>query len=182
MIEDRRLCAVIGAGLLVCLPGCASIVSGRHADVSFYSNVPGAQVTIHDKRGKQVAVTQTPSTIALKRKDRIIFPAKYTATITAPGYEAAQVPINSKVNPWVFGNVLFLQGGLVGLAVDNATGAAWMPKESTIYQELAPYSGPQFSQTEPAPQSPSVATEPAPADAPLHIASPAVVAPATAVY
>jgi hypothetical protein len=124
------------------MSGCASVMSGRHADVTFYSNVPNAHVAIRDKRGKQVAATEAGSTIALKRKDKWVFPAKYTATIDAPGFQPAEVPIDAKVNPWVFGNIAFLQLGLVGLAVDNVTGAAWMPNESTIYQELLPMNGP----------------------------------------
>jgi hypothetical protein len=128
----------IGLGFLVLSCGCASVISGRHADVAFYSSTPNASVVIHDKHGNEVANTMTPATVALKRKDRIIFPAKYTATFSAPGYQSVAVPIGAKVNPWVFGNVAFLQIGLVGLAVDNATGAAWAPKQSTYYQELTP--------------------------------------------
>jgi hypothetical protein len=132
------------ASLAVCiaaqvsLVGCASIVSGRHADVTFYSNVPDAHVTVRNKYGEEVASALAPSTIALKRKSGLIMPAKYTATFEAPGYEPAEVPIRSRVNPWVFGNVAFLHGGLIGLVVDNATGAAWAPKQSTIYRELTP--------------------------------------------
>jgi hypothetical protein len=122
----------------VSLVGCASIVSGRHADVTFYSNVPDAHVTVRNKYGDEVASALAPSTIALKRKSGLIMPAKYTATFEAPGYEPAEVPIRSKVNPWVLGNVAFLHGGLIGLVVDNATGAAWAPKQSTIYRELTP--------------------------------------------
>jgi hypothetical protein len=142
MSAKRCLQSVVGAALLLSMPGCATVMSGKHADVTFYSNVPNAHVAVRDKRGQQVVVTETGSTIGLKRKDRWIFPAKYTATIEAPGYQAVEVPIESTVNPWVFGNVAFLYGGFVGLAVDNATGAAWMPKESSIYQELSPLGGP----------------------------------------
>jgi hypothetical protein len=132
-------------------------MSGRHADVTFYSNVPNAHVAIRDKHGKQVAATEAGSTIALKRKDKWVFPAKYTATIEAPGYMPAEVPIDAKINPWVLGNVAFLQLGLVGLAVDNVTGAAWMPNEATYYQELMPISGPAlYSNTTPNVQQPLV--------------------------
>jgi hypothetical protein len=137
LTQRTALRALIVAAMFV-LTGCASIMSGRHADVTFYSSTPGTVVTIRDKHGKEVASALAPSTIALKRKSGIIFPAKYTATFGAPGYEPAEVPIGSRVNPWVLGNVGFLHGGLIGLAVDNVTGAAWTPKESTIYRELTP--------------------------------------------
>jgi hypothetical protein len=121
---------------VVLLTGCASIVSGRHAEVSIYTNAPNAHVVVRDKRGQEVASVHTPGRVALKRKDRFIFPARYTATIAAPGFETAQVPIRSTVNPWVLGNIVF--GGIPGLVIDNATGAAWRPRNAEIYQELMP--------------------------------------------
>ncbi len=119
-----------------CSFGCASIISGRHAEVAINTTPPGAHVVIHDKRGKEVANVNTPAKVALKRSDRIIFPARYTATIEAPGYQTAQVPMNSTVNPWILGNIVV--GGIPGLIIDDATGAAWRPKHDEIYQQLAP--------------------------------------------
>jgi hypothetical protein len=124
------------AAAVVSLTGCASIVSGRHAEVSIYTNAPNAHVVVRDKRGQEVASVHTPGRVALKRKDRFIFPARYTATIAAPGFETAQVPIRSTVNPWVLGNIVF--GGIPGLVIDNATGAAWKPADSEIFAELMP--------------------------------------------
>ena len=186
MNKQQRFRLAIGAGLLLSMPGCASIMSGRHADVSFYSNVPNAHVVVRDKRGQEVANAATPSTVALKRKDRLIFPAKYTATIEAPGYQSVDVPIGSKVNPWVLGNVAFFYGGLVGLAVDNATGAAWSPKESTIYRELTPLYTAQNTPPN-MPQDPTLSTAQystaqAPQIPPLQTVSPGGVQPATAIY
>ena len=132
----RFFAVAIGVIGLVWCGGCASIVSGRHAEVTIDSNPPNAHVTVRDKRGQQVAALNTPAKVTLKRNERIILPARYTATIEAPGYETAQVPIRSTVNPWILGNVVF--GGVVGLVVDNATGAAWKPRDSEIYQELTP--------------------------------------------
>lgn len=170
MNAQRLVQTTLAAAWIISASGCATVMSGRHADVSFYSNVPNAAVVIRDKRGEQVMVAQTQSKIALKRKDRYIFPARYTATFVAPGYQPVEVPIQSKVNPWVFGNVVFLQAGLVGLAVDNATGAAWTPKEGTFYQELTPLgstNGPAFTSNNPAAaQSAPIYTASAPTYAP----------------
>jgi hypothetical protein len=135
-----KLCAilnnVVGLSLVPLLAGCASIVSGRHAEVSINSNPPQAHVVIRDKRGQQIATTNTPGKVALKRKDKFILPARYTATIQAPGYAPAQVPIRSTVNPWVLGNIVV--GGIPGLVIDNATGAAWKPRHAEIFTELTP--------------------------------------------
>ena len=124
----------IGAALA--MSGCASIISGRTATVQFNSNPSDAQVVIHDKHGKQVIATRTPASVELRRKDKFIWPARYTATIEKPGYKTATVPIDSKINPWIVGNVVV--GGVIGLAVDNATGAAWKPKVASIQQPLEP--------------------------------------------
>jgi hypothetical protein len=150
MKNRRRLHAMVGLAILFSAPGCATVMSGRHAEVGFYSNVPNATVVIRDKHGKDVAAVQAQSKVALKRNERYIFPARYTATFMAPGYQPTEVDVRSKVNPWVLGNVVI--GGLLGLAVDNATGAAWTPKQPAYYGELRPLSpaagpamGPMYS-------------------------------------
>jgi hypothetical protein len=132
----QQISAAVGVGVVIALAGCASVMSGRHADVAINSNVPHARVVVHDKRGQEVASAHTPAKLALKRKDKFIFPARYTATIEAPGYQPVEVPIRPTVNPWVLGNIVI--GGPVGLVVDNVTGAAWKPKQAKIYQELVP--------------------------------------------
>jgi hypothetical protein len=43
------------------------------------------------------------------------------------------------VNPWILGNVII--GGIPGLVVDNATGAAWKPSDSHICSQLCPTGG-----------------------------------------
>lgn len=125
-------------GLFACLliSGCASIISGRHSDIAIDSYPSNAHVVVHDNDGRQVAALNTPGVVSLKRNRRYFLPARYTATIEAPGYEPAEVPIHSTVNPWVLGNVVI--GGLPGLIVDSATGAAWQPRHSQIHSQLAP--------------------------------------------
>jgi uncharacterized protein YceK len=131
---------------LIMLSGCASIMSGRHAEVAINTNAPNARVVVRDKRGQHVASLHTPATVTLRRKDKLIFPARYTATIEAPGYQPASVPIRSTINPWILGNVVV--GGIPGLVVDNVTGAAWRPRHTEIYQELTPFDGggPMYSE------------------------------------
>jgi hypothetical protein len=145
------------------LTGCASVISGRNAEVAIDSFPSNARVVIHDNDGRQVASLNTPGVVSLKRNRRYFLPARYTATIEAPGYAPAEVPVRSTVNPWVLGNVLFGFGGVAGLAVDNATGAAWMPRHSVIHSQLAPLGGPgqgpMYSSNEPAAQHPQYVAE-----------------------
>ncbi len=135
-MNRRQLFSLVLFAFSFSLTGCASIMSGRHAEVTINSNPANAHVVVRDKRGEQVAALNTPAKVTLKRKDRLIFPARYTATIEAPRFQTAQVPIHSTVNPWLLGNIVF--GGIPGLVVDNVTGAAWKPWDSNIYHELTP--------------------------------------------
>jgi hypothetical protein len=126
--------------VLLATGGCASIVSGRRADVAIKSSPPDAHVAVRDKHGRTVATAQTPAVVSLKRGDGFFKKAQYTATIEKPGYTTAHVPIESQLNPWLFGNVLF--GGFIGLAVDPYTGAMWRPSPGEINEELAPSNRP----------------------------------------
>jgi hypothetical protein len=137
----RRAIASAAIGLAVCslCSGCASVISGRHADVAIDSYPSNAHVVVHDNDGRAVASFETPGVVSLKRNRRYFLPARYTATIEAPGYQPAQVPIRSTVNPWVLGNVII--GGVPGLIVDNATGAVWRPRQCEIHRQLTPLRG-----------------------------------------
>jgi hypothetical protein len=139
--------SVLTVAVVVSPAGCASIMSGRHAEVAINTSPPNAHVVVRDKRGQEVASVNTPGKVALRRKERFIFPARYTATISAPGYRTAQVPIRPTVNPWILGNVVL--GGIPGLVVDNVTGAAWKPRHAEIYHELTPIQLAQQSEAYP---------------------------------
>jgi hypothetical protein len=129
--------------VLASLVGCASIISGRRADIAFDTYPKDACVAIHDDRGRQVTSFNSPGIATVKRQRRFFLPAHYTATIAAPGYQTAQIPIGSTLNPWILGNIVI--GGIPGLVVDSATGAAWKPKRSEIHQQLVPLDGTEQS-------------------------------------
>ena len=137
MIGLRECTSMLLILCLVC-SGCASVVSGRHAEVEVVSNVSGAHVTIHDKQGYEVATTLTPGKVALPRQRGLLTPEGYTATIAAEGHHTERFRIKQKLNPWVIGNIGFGYVSVIGWAVDNATGAVWQPAESQYYQQLTP--------------------------------------------
>jgi hypothetical protein len=132
----RRLLLLLTACAAVLPSGCASIVSGRHANVAIDTYPTTAHVTIHDKTGREVASVNTPAVVSLDRNSKWFMPAQYTATIEASGYQTTQVPIRSTINPWIIGNVVV--GGIPGLIVDDATGACWKPQQDAIRQQLVP--------------------------------------------
>jgi hypothetical protein len=131
--------------MMICLtPGCASIVSGRHAEVTVNSSPPHAHVAVRNEQGETVATSQTPGTVSLKRSNGLFRKApRYTVFIEKPGYETARVSVNPKWNPWILGNIAL--GGVVGLAADSATGAVWRYTPEDINQPLSPISGEYLS-------------------------------------
>jgi hypothetical protein len=128
------------SSLALAASGCASLVSGRHAEVAINSYPPDAEVMVRDDQGRTVAAARTPAVVSVKRGRGFLKKAEYTATIEKPGYSTAHVPIDSTLNPWVFGNVIV--GGIPGLLVDPYTGAMWRPKTTSINEELQPSSRP----------------------------------------
>ena len=139
------LCVIVFVGFS---SGCATVVSGRHADVAISSNPPEAFVAVQDSEGNTVARGVTPTKFSLKR-GRGVFkkPPKYVATIQKPGYESERVAINPKVNPWILGNVAL--GGVIGLAADSATGAVWRYTPDEINRELQPSNLAQATMNDP---------------------------------
>ena len=118
------------ATVCILISGCASIVDGGAKTVRINSDPSGAKVSIVDKKGKAVATQTTPASISLKRNSGFFSGEKYKLVFEAPGYYPSETYIQSTVNGWYFGNIIF--GGVLGLLiVDPATGAMWTlsPKE-----------------------------------------------------
>lgn len=136
MLTSQRFVSILATLASLCLSGCASIVSGRYADVHLDSHPSNAHVLVCDDSGHEVASVNTPAVVSLRRNRRFFLPARYTATFTAPGYKTTKVPLRSTINPWVTGNLVL--GGPIGLVVDNATGAAWKPRHDQVSKHLTP--------------------------------------------
>jgi hypothetical protein len=102
-------------GLLL-LPGCATIFEGTSQSVGISTDPPGADCTI-DRAGSRVGqVNPTPGSIHIdKSKNDLSVSCKHT------GYQTATVAQSPKFQGTTFGNILF--GGLIGVAVDAASGA-----------------------------------------------------------
>jgi hypothetical protein len=101
---------------------CSSIVSKSEYAVSLNSTPSGAIFVLSGKDGKDVHSGITPSTVVLKAHSGFFSGETYTLTLNKDGHTTKVYTIDSTVDGWYFGNILF--GGVIGmLIVDPATGA-----------------------------------------------------------
>ncbi|MBR2286064.1 MAG: hypothetical protein IJ866_01235 [Alphaproteobacteria bacterium] len=100
---------------LISLCSCATIVDGGPDTINFMtSDGSNVKAQITTKAGTQTMMLPTMMSVPKSCKDiqvQVVEDKK-----TRMSYAVA----DSQVNGWVFGNIIF--GGLIGLAVDAATG------------------------------------------------------------
>lgn len=114
---------------------CATIFGKSSYPVSIDTSPSGANVSITDKKGKEVYKGQSPATVILKSGAGYFSKAEYQVKVAAPGFAEQIIPINYKLNGWYFGNLLI--GGLLGLLIiDPVTGAMWKLDTPPIYVKL----------------------------------------------
>lgn len=103
---------LLAAAVLVA--GCASITRGHQNQVQITSNPPGAQA-----RTSMGHTCVTPCNLQFGRKD------EFSVVFSLAGYETREVPVHTQLAnagaAGFAGNVLV--GGVVGMAVDAASGA-----------------------------------------------------------
>lgn len=118
------LCAALG--------GCASATRGITENISISSTPAGAQATVSGLDVPTACVT--PCAIVAKRN------ADITVSVAKPGFQPQVVPLTKEVAgagaAGFAGNVLV--GGLVGMGVDAATGAALDHKPNPVIVTLRP--------------------------------------------
>lgn len=95
------------------LSSCCAVINGRSQEVHFAASPAGAKLTVDGQDRGSV-----PQTVLLKRG------SDHTIRIEAPGYAPYEAKLEGSTSGWVFGNILI--GGLIGLAVDYATGAVYV--------------------------------------------------------
>lgn len=105
------------------LSGCASMKSGTTQQVKISSNPAGATVYTAMKTESngqytvtnKVAVGVTPLTVTLSRKHGAVM-------IEKEGYVPVDVALTTKMNPWVWGDILLTSP--LSTSIDTSTGAA----------------------------------------------------------
>jgi hypothetical protein len=122
-LMKQLLTVILTAIALISATGCGTIMHGTEQDIAISSNPTGGSVTIDGKpRGK------TPATVALSRSD------KHIVKIELEGYMPYEMALTSSVSGWVWGNIVF--GGLIGLAVDAASGGMYELNPEQVRGEM----------------------------------------------
>ncbi len=121
---------VYAAGMALMLGACGSITRGTTEPVAFISDPPGANMTTN----KGYACPATPCTLEVGRAD------EFDATFTKPGYAPQVIPVRTQIvgngAAGFAGNILV--GGVIGMGVDAATGAAMDHVPNPVNAVLVP--------------------------------------------
>jgi hypothetical protein len=104
----------VAVALAAGLSACASIVSENQSVTYIETDPEKARCELHGQDFKRVI--ETPNSIGLPAEA-----APITVACKAPGYRTTTGTLDTKLDGWIFGNILF--GGLVGIVIDAARGA-----------------------------------------------------------
>jgi hypothetical protein len=111
------------------LAACATVTRGTTSQIQILSNPPEA--TARTSLGYSCL---TPCTVQMSRKD------EFTVVVSKPGYHSAEVFVRTQVAgsgaAGFAGNVIL--GGVVGMGVDAATGAALEHFPNPVLATLSP--------------------------------------------
>ena len=121
----RVLCALLAVPLALGTSSCCTIVSGTSQPVTIRSEPSGAEVTIDG-----AAAGTTPLTVRLRRRDQ------HLIEVAKEGAGKAVVTTTTRMNGWLWGNLLF--GGILGIIIDSADGAARRIVPDTLDLQLKP--------------------------------------------
>ncbi len=121
------LVGLASAGMLF---GCATIVEGTNQTVTVTTAPSGAMCELKQDGQTVAVVNPTPGSVMVeKSKDNI------SVTCNKDGYQGGGASLASEFQGMTFGNILF--GGIIGLAVDAASGAMHEYKPS-VHVTLIP--------------------------------------------
>ena len=111
-------------GVILLIPGCASIFGSTHGNISIRSEPSPAGIIIRDNYGNEVFTGTTPIEVSLPKKVGFFRGADYIVMVSKPGCEPRSITVIRSISGWYWGNIIL--GGLIGmLIIDPATGAMW---------------------------------------------------------
>jgi len=127
---------LLAAAIVMPCLGCASVTRGTTENISIATTPAGATADISGLEAPTACVT--PCVVQAKRN------ADITVTINKEGYEPQIIPLTKEIEgagaAGFAGNLL--AGGLIGMGVDAATGAAQDHKPNPVIVTLRPVTPP----------------------------------------
>lgn len=106
---------------------CATIVSDSDSTTYIETDPENARCELHGQDFKRVV--NTPNSINLPADA-----APITVACRAEGYKTTTQALDTEIDGWIFGNILF--GGIIGIVIDAATGSGEQyPAHITIILE-----------------------------------------------
>jgi hypothetical protein len=123
--------------------GCATLVQGPKQIIDFSSQPSGAVVSVDGK-----SYGTTPVSLILDRKCHTKDGPKeknyYDVKIELDGYQPYTMRLDRKVSGWVYGNIIFSYGyviGIAGVLIDASTGSMYKltPNQVNATLEKAPF-------------------------------------------
>lgn len=109
---------------VLCLSGCASIVSGTKTTVTITTNAPNATVKVRRTLDKSVVSSgKVPFTTKLRTTRNVMTPERYYVEVFDEKKKKRSITIETDFNPWFLGNFIF--GWLPGFAIDIITGSCY---------------------------------------------------------
>lgn len=145
--------SIVILALALLVSGCASMIAEPKQELSFQTNPEGVAVTIFhnppppdrqsDSRADGWTPPQKPN-IAPAPKLLGTTPLKITLDravgqsiiFSKDGYKPLTMELSTRLHPAFWGNIIF--GGLIGSAIDSATGAAWEYVPNQYFVTLIP--------------------------------------------
>lgn len=117
------------------LGACGTVTRGMNNDVTFNSDPPGAEM----RTSTGLTCPATPCTLPISRRQ------EFVATFSLEGHKDQQVHVRTDVSgggaAGFAGNVLI--GGVIGMGVDVATGAALDHSPNPVFARMEPVARPR---------------------------------------
>jgi hypothetical protein len=159
-VPRQFILACAGLTLLGAAGGCASITNGTSQSINVNSDPGEADCTL-TRDGRELATVKTPAPVKVKRESRTIH-----VLCKKEGFRDGETSMDARFETATLGNLIL--GGVVGLAVDAASGA-YQRYDGFVMVHLTPLS-PTAAATQPAP-APATPASPAAAAASRPVAS-----------
>ena len=131
----KNLLLFLLIGGVMAWSSCATIIKGGKSQ-TVLDSTPTSKVTIYNADNQVVFTGNTPTVFKLKKGNGFFKAANYRVVFELDNYKTRSIRINSKSEPWVWGNLAF--GGIIGLVIDGSTGAMFRLDKNKLNPTLKP--------------------------------------------